>query len=381
MIPLFTPGPVTVTDAVTAACARAPVFHRSTEYAEMLEAISAMMGIVLGTEGEVYFLSGSGTYVLESAFQNLCRPGERIVVASNGYFGERLAHMGGRLNLDVTEVRMPWGEPLDAGQVKSALGTDARALFLVHHETSTGYVNNLTPLKELCAEHGTLLVLDAISSAGALPIDMDALGLDVVVATSQKGIGGVPGIGVLAVSPQAWARVESLPVPPTFSADWQRLRAAYHRTPAESLWTPPVTVMAGLHAALVQLAKSPSLQASFLRTERVGAAVRAGLTAADLRLAPAGAASFAPVSVASLPRNISANAVVATLWRDFGVRVGGGQGELADRVIRVSHLGIGLFHVLGLLGALEAVLGGMGLPGSDGRPAVSAATAFAGHCA
>jgi aspartate aminotransferase-like enzyme len=373
--PLFTPGPVSISLAVRDAGGRPPRFHRDDNYAAQLVDSSAMMGTVLGTAQEVYFTAGSGTALLESAFLNVCAPGAPVVMANNGYFGARLAAMARRAGLAVNEVEAQWHAPLSLPQIAAAVRRGADAVFVVHHETSTGYVNELAEIAGLCADTGALLVVDAISSAGPIPVEMDRLGMDVVVATSQKGIGGVPGAGVLALSVKAWDRVDALGPPRTYAGDWLRLRAAFHRTPAESLWTPPVTVMSALHAALVELVQSPSHAASMTRTARVGYAVRSGLEALGLLPLPTGAVAVAPVTVARVPPGIHATDVATRLREDFDVRVGTGQGQLGGHAVRVSHVGLTMFDVFGLLGATAAVLERLGgpMPASDACLAAAAA--------
>jgi aspartate aminotransferase-like enzyme len=333
-----------------------------------------MMGTVLGTAQEVYFTAGSGTALLESAFLNICSPSAPVVVAHNGYFGARLAAMGRRVGLAVDEVEAAWHAPLSTAQVRAAVRRGG-VVFVVHHETSTGFVNDLAGIADVCADAAALLVVDAISSAGAIPVDMDQTGIDVVVATSQKGIGAVPGVGVLALSAKAWDRVGALGPSRTYAGDWSRLRAAFHRDPAESLWTPPVTIMSALHAALAELVLSPSHAASMARLARIGLAVRAGLAALGLRPAPVGTVAVAPVTVARVPAGVDANEVATRLRVDFDVRVGTGQGQLAGQVVRVSHLGLTMFDVFGLLGAVAAVLDQLGgtAPGADACLAAAAA--------
>jgi serine---pyruvate transaminase len=375
VIPLFTPGPVSPTQAVLSAQGAPPIYHLGSEYGDLLQEVTSMLGEVLGTTGAVHCIAGSGTAALEMAMQNTCRPGDRVVVASNGYFGERLAEMAIRLALDVEHVAIPWSEPLPPAQLRHALAPGATAVLAVHHETSTGRVNDLGLIAQLCRKHGALSLIDAVSSAGAIPIDMDRHDLDIVVATSQKGVGGTPGLGVLAASAAAWHRIESLDPPPTYAADWARLGRAFHRQPAESLWTPPISVMTGLHAALTELTRQPSLATAQSHRAAIGRALRAGLWSLGFMVWPSGAADMAPITVAEPSVGLDADELASELRQMCGVEVGGGQGQLAGQVMRISHLGLDLFHVYGLLGALRAVLADQGgVAHSD--PAVAAWRAF-----
>jgi aspartate aminotransferase-like enzyme len=354
VIPLLVPGPATVSDTVRQAQARQPIYHRGVEYGTVLAETARLLGVVLGTAGEVHCVTGSGTATMEMAVANTCRPGDSVVVASNGYFGERLADMCTRLGLNVTHVRAGWDEPLPLERVEAALNPDTVALVAVHHETSTGRVNDLPALASRCQRHGVLCVIDAISSAGVLPIEMDQHGIDVVVATSQKGMGGTPGVGVLTGSELAWRRVESLPPPATLAADWMRVRRSFRKNPPESQWTPAVCLMAGLHAALREFATDGQLVHRFAERAAIGRALRHGLRELGFGLWPSGAVPVGPVTVAEPPPGADADVLVDTIRRVTGVDIGAGQGPLAGRVIRLTHVGIGIFDVLGTLGAMHA---------------------------
>ena len=375
MIPLFVPGPVTVDPAVLTAQATAPIYHRGDEYGRMLHDITAMLAQALGTTSDVYCVCGSGTATLEMAVQNICPSGDRVVVATNGYFGERLAELCHRLDLDTVHVRADYTEPLPIQQIDRALRTPTTALLAVHHETSTGRVNDLATLANLCRAHRALCVIDAVSSAGVLPINMDRHGLDVVVSSSHKGIGGAPGVGILAISPRAWGRARAVAPPATLAGDWGRVRRAFLRDPAESLWTPPVSVMAGLHAALEALTRRAPLAQAQAHRAAIGRAVRAGLSGCGFTVWPSGAAEVAPVTAAEPPSGIAADELVATLREVTGVQIGSGLGPLAGRIVRVSHLGIELFHVFGLLGAISVATRGAADRAADG-PAEQAWRAF-----
>ncbi len=380
MIPLFVPGPVTVDPAVLMAQAASPIYHRGEEHGRMLRDITAMLAQVLGTASDVYCVGGSGTATLEMTVQNICRSGDRVVVATNGYFGERLAELCHRLDLDTVQVRADYAEPLPITRIDRALRTPATAFLAVHHETSTGRVNDLATLGDLCRARRTLCVVDAISSAGVLPISMDRHGLDVVVTSSHKGIGGTPGVGILAVSPRAWERARTVAPPATLAGDWGRVRRAFLRDPAESLWTPPVSVMAGLHVALEALTRRAPLAQTQERRAAIGRAVRAGLSAYGFTPWPSGAVDVAPVTAAEPPPGIAADVLVTTMRELCGVQMGSGLGPLAGRIVRVSHLGIELFHVFGLLGAIAVAARGATKHAGEGA-AEQAWRAFAASAA
>lgn len=332
---LFVPGPVPVSRATRAALGAAMTYHRDAEYGAALRDVTNDLRRLLGCSGDVLVMTAAGTGALEAAFTNLCDVGDRVVVASNGYFGERLVEHVRALGMEVEHVDGAWEQDLRLADVERALRRGARCVAAVQLETSTGAINDIAGLAHIASDRGALVLVDAIASAGAIPVDVDRNQIDVAVASSQKGVGGAPGLAINAVSPRAWSEKRARRGR-TFYFDWDRMLASLRRDPPESLWTPPISTMIGLRAALRgNLAESPD--ALLARRRRLAGALRAGLGVLGLRPYE-GSDERSPILVARPPAGIgSARLVSAASAR--GLVIAGGQGRLAGHVVRMAALG------------------------------------------
>src|SRR5437870_6404234 len=227
---LFTPGPTPVPPQVLAAMGEPVVHHRSPDFKPVYERCLLRLREVCRTENDVLLFGASGTGAFESAVANLVSPGERHLVVSAGSFGERWVAMTTAYGADVDVLRYAWGETPDADDLQARLRErEANAVWLVHSETSTGVVADVRALAAAASEAGALVVVDAVSSLGAVPCQTDAWGLDVVVSGSQKALMTPPGLGTCAVSEAAFAACGSSP---RYYFDWERSRAAQAKTDA-----------------------------------------------------------------------------------------------------------------------------------------------------
>ena len=276
---LFTPGPTPVPPEVLAAVGAPVLHHRSPDFLPVYERVLARLGEICRTDNDVLLFGSSGTGAFESAVANLVSPGERHLVVSAGSFGERWVAMTTAFGADVDVLRYAWGETPDADDLRARLRErEAKAVWIVHSETSTGVVADVRGLAAAAREAEALVVVDAVSSLGAVPCETDAWGLDVVVSGSQKALMSPPGLGLAAVSEAALAATGSSP---RFYFDWERTRKAQQTLDAPV--TLPVSLVAGLDVALGLLLEE-GLEASFARHIRLGRAARAGVKALGLEL-------------------------------------------------------------------------------------------------
>jgi len=243
---LFTPGPTPVPPEVLAAVGAPVIPHRSPEFLPVYERVLTRLREVCRTESDVLLFGASGTGAFESAVANLVSPGERHLVVSAGSFGERWVAMTTAFGADVDVLRYAWGETPDPDDLRARLGEqEAKAVWFVQSETSTGVVADVRALAAAAKEAGSLVVVDAVSSLGAVPCETDAWGLDVVVSGSQKALMTPPGLGLAAVSEAALSATGSSP---RFYFDWARTRKAQEKLDAPV--TLPVSRGAGLDVAL-----------------------------------------------------------------------------------------------------------------------------------
>jgi serine---pyruvate transaminase len=354
---LLTPGPTPVPPEVLAAMSQPVVHHRSPDFRPVYDRTLARLKEVFRTEGDVLLFGSAGTGAMESAVANLCSPSERVLVVSAGHFGDRWRAIASSYGTAVETLEYAWGEvpsPDDLAARLAELG-GTKAVFLTHSETSTGVVCDLQPLVAAAAEHGALSVVDAVSSLGAVPVETDSWGLDVVLSGSQKALMTPPGLAMVSASERAWAaRSDS----PRFYFDWERTRKAQGALDAP--FTPPVSIVAGLDVAL-SLLLDVGLDAVFDRHVRLGRACREGAKAMGLELFSPDEDRSAVVTAIRAPEGIDATELVLTLRDRFGITIANGQGPLKGKIFRIGHIGyFDVFDITTALAAVELVLTDLG---------------------
>jgi serine---pyruvate transaminase len=348
---LMTPGPTPVPPEVLAAMARPIVHHRSPDFRPIYQECLDRLREVYRTSNDVLLFTSSGTGTLESAVANLCSPGDRVVVVSAGYFGERWAGIATAYGCEVEHLRYEWGETPVADDLAARLGElgGASAVFVTQSETSTGVVADVQACAAAAKEAGALVAVDAISSLGAVPCETDAWGLDVVVSGSQKALMSPPGLATLSVSEvawEAWATSRS----PRFYFDWGRTREAQAKL--DAAFTPAISIVVGLNVALGLLLEQ-GLEAAFERHVRLGRACREGIKAMGLELFSPDDDSSAVVTTVRVPEGIDGGRLLLDLRDRFGITFAPGQGPLKGNVFRIGH--IGYFDVFDITTALAAV--------------------------
>ena len=370
---LMTPGPTPVPPQVLAALAEPIIHHRAPEFRPVYEQCLERLRTVARTESDVLLFGSSGTGAFESAVANLVTPGERHLVVSAGNFGERWAQLTAVYGADVDHLRYAWGEIPDPEDIRARLHDSggAKALWIVHSETSTGVVADIEALAAAAKEAGALVVVDAVSSLGAVPCETDAWGLDAVVSGSQKALMTPPGLGLVAVSPAALAATGSSP---RFYFDWERTRKAQAKLDAP--FTPPISLVAGLNVAL-GLLLDEGLEAVFDRHVRLGRAAREGAKAMGLELFSPDDDRSAVVTAVRVPDGIDGKEIVRTLRDRFGITIAGGQGELMGKIVRIGHIGwFDVFDITTTLAALELTLAELGADVERGVAVSRALAAF-----
>jgi serine---pyruvate transaminase len=354
---LLTPGPTPVPPEVLAAMSQPVVHHRSPDFRPVYDRTLTRLKEVFRTECDVLLFGSAGTGAMESAVANLCSPGERVLVVSAGHFGERWRAIASSYGTAVETLEYAWGEVPSADDLTARLAGlgGAKAVFLTHSETSTGVVCDLQALAAAASEHGALSVVDAVSSLGAVPVETDAWGLDVVLSGSQKALMTPPGLAMVSASERAWAaRGDS----PRFYFDWERTRKAQGALDAP--FTPPVSIVAGLDVAL-SLLLDVGLDAVFDRHVRLGRACREGAKAMGLELFSPDEDRSAVVTAIRAPEGIDATELVLALRDRFGITIANGQGPLKGKIFRIGHIGyFDVFDITTALAAVELVLADLG---------------------
>jgi aspartate aminotransferase-like enzyme len=371
---LMTPGPTPAPPEVLAAIAHPVVHHRGPDFKALYAECLGRLRHVFRTDAEVLLFGASGTGAMESAVANLCSPGGRVLVVSAGYFGERWASLARAYGAEVDHLRYAWGEIPQPDDVAARLRErPATAVYLTHSETSTGVVSELPPFAAAAREAGALSVLDAISSVGAVPLETDEWGIDVVVAGAQKALMTPPGLAMVSASRAAWEAYEAAESP-RFYFDWERTRKG--QATLDAPVTPPVSLVAGLNVALGMLLEE-GLEAAFERHIRLGRACREGAKAMGLELFSPDDDSSAVVTAIRAPDGIDSGELVLLLRDRHGITLAPGQGELKGKIFRIGHIGhYDVFDITTALAAVELALTELGAEIERGAAVSRALEAF-----
>jgi aspartate aminotransferase-like enzyme len=364
---LFTPGPTPVPPEVLAATAEPMVHHRGLDFRETYERALERLQEVYRTQGQVLLFSASGTGGMESAVANLTRAGDRVAVVVAGAFGERWTKICALHGLDIARIDYEWGEVPDPADVGAA-ARDAGAgiVFCTQSETSTGVVADIQAIKAAVGD--ATLVVDAVSSLGAVPLETDAWGVDVAVSGSQKALMCPPGLAMTSVADHLW---DGLPASRTFYFDWRATRKA--QEVFDAAFTPAVSLIRGLDVALGMILDA-GLDAAFERHVRLGRATRAGLKAMGIELFSPDDDSSAVVTAARTPEGIESPVLLRHLRERHGVTLAPGQGALKPNIFRIGH--IGWFDVFDIAAALAAVELSLTELGADIERGVAVGRAF-----
>ncbi len=353
---LLTPGPVQVPWSVALAGARPFPHHRSQDFNELLRSIDHKLKQVFRTEGTILYFAASGTGAMEACMVNLMRPGEQAIVVAGGKFGERWDELAQAFGIEAHVLAVPWGEAVRPEELAELLAQhpQARTVFTALFETSTATAYDIEALAQVCRTAGALLVVDAISGLGAIPLETDAWGVDVVVGASHKALQTPPGLSFVALSSErAWQQVERAGMA-SYYWDFRRAKEKLFFTP----YTPAVSLLVQLNESLIGLL-AEGLECIRARYERYARATRAAAQALGLEVF-----SHRPGAVCTalqMPPNVDATQVVELLRERYGIWVAGGQQQLKGQIIRIAHVGdITPQELIGTLGVLELVLRELG---------------------
>lgn len=340
MANLRTPGPTPLPPEVREALSRDMVNHRGPEFAAILrDCVEGLKWAYQVTQHDLVILTTSGSGGLESLVANTLSPGQPLLVASIGNFGERMAQIARVFGANVTQIDAEPGHAFDPQLLEDTLRRNSswETVFVTHNETSTGVLNPLQDLTTAvrAARPEALILVDGISSVSSVPIEPEAWGCDVVVAGSQKGWMTPPGLAFVSISPRAWER-QSRSTLPKFYFDWQLARRSAES--GETPWTPAISLFYALQAGLRHM-REEGLEHIFARHERLARYTREGLADLDLRLVAEPAFASPTVTAAWLPEGVNGKALLTALDERHGVVLAGGQGSLSGKIFRIGHMG------------------------------------------
>lgn len=360
---LLGPGPSPVPRRILDALARPTIGHLDPAFIGMMDEVKELLRYAFRTQNALTLpISAPGSAGMEAAFVNLVEPGDTVVVCRNGVFGGRMRENVVRAGATAIMVDDAFGQPVDLGKAEAALKANpgAKALAFVHAETSTGVVSDAAALCRLAREHGALAIVDAVTSLGGIPVEVDAWGADAIYSGSQKCLAAPPGLAPLSFGEKAVAALKARRTPvQSWFLDlglvmnyWQGSGArAYHHTA-------PINMLYALHEALVMLHEE-GLEAAWARHRANHERLRDGLAALDLELLVAEGARLPQLNAVKVPDGVDEAGVRRRLLDEHDIEIGAGLGELAGRIWRIGLMGAGSApqNVDRVLEALGKVLG------------------------
>jgi len=373
-IALHTPGPTPIPPQVIAAMTQPMINHRGEGFSRLYRDITAKLQTVFQTKEQVYVLAGSGSAGWETAMVNFVPAGAKVLNIVIGDFGERWVKANRALGYQVERLDYAIGtaaRPEDVDAFLSKQEGAIQAVCLQHNETSTGVSNPVHEIAKVIQQHGALVLVDAVSSLGALPLPMDEWGLDVVFTGSQKALMCPPGLMMIAASQKGWAQAEKADAP-RFFFDLKGHRDGFAK--GQTPQTPAISLLYGLQAAL-QMVVEEGIEQGQERHRLMGEMARAGAQATGLELLCQyeGFASNT-VTAVKIPQGVEASTFRKAAQKSFGVVLAGGQGKIMkDMIFRIGHMGyVTPNDVLVALAAVENSLALLGYPVQVGN-AVAAA--------
>jgi len=362
---LMGPGPSNVHPRVLKAMATPLVGHLDATFLEMMDEIQQLLRLVFQTENKLTIpLSGTGSAGMEASLFNLIEEGDEVLVAVNGYFGERMCEMIPRCGGAVRRMEAPWGQAFEPDQVEDALREGMASLVaIVHAETSTGVLQPLEEISEIVHDTGALLLVDAVTSLGGVELKVDQWDIDTCYSGTQKCLSCPPGLSPITFGPRAEEVLSSRRAPvgswyldlSLIQRYWGRERTYHH--------TAPISMNYALREAL-RLVQEEGLEARFARHRLNQQALVAGLEAMGLQLLVAEENRLPSLTTVRIPAGVEEARVRLRLLREFNIEIAGGLGDLKGQIWRIGLMGHSSQreNVFLLLSALEYLLTDEGFP-------------------
>lgn len=357
---LLGPGPSPVHPRVTRALGAPALGHLDPALLQLLDESRQLLRAVFRTANpRTLAVSGTGMSGMEAVLGSLVEPGDRLLVCSAGFFGNRLAELAGRMGASVSRIEKPWGNVFSPEEIEAGLrDAGARALAIVHAETSTGALQPLDGVGELAHRHGALLIVDCVTSLGGVPFELDAWGIDAAYSGTQKCLGGPAGMAPVTLGPRAAERMAARSRPAhSWYLDLELLdrywggEHAYHHTISAPL-------VYALRESL-RVVLEEGLEARWARHRASAERLWQGLEALGLELHVPAGSRIPSLTTVRVPDGVDEAAVRVRLRDEHGIEIGAGLGPLKGRVWRIGLMGHGsqLANVERLLSSLGTVLG------------------------
>ena len=354
---LFTPGPVSVSSRVLAAGSRPMIHHRTPEFHVILDNVIKKMKKLFGTAGDVLLVHSTGRGSMEGALRNLFSPGEKILSICNGKFGHMFADVAAACDLEVQRIFEEWLQPVNLKQIDDLLKDDPKikGLTVVHSDTSTAVANPISKIGEIVRRHDRLLLVDCISSLGAMEFKLDEWKADVAITASQKGLMSPTGISFVAINNRGWIAVEKA-AKPGYSVNFKNIKKFYDEK-CETPGSTPVSLVVSVNESLEMIFEE-GLKNVYQRHAVISQGIKSSLEAMGLALVPEGDVDRShSVTLVKVPDGIKPATIREMAKDKYGILIAFGLGDLKETTLRVGHLGmITRREALLVISALELIL-------------------------
>lgn len=337
---LLGPGPSNAHPAVLKALSTPPIGHLDPKFLELMNEVQELLRYCWQTDNKLTIpVSGTGSAAMEATLANTIERGDVVLVGVKGYFGHRLVDMAGRYGADVRTLSKPWGEVFSLDELKAALDEHRPSILcLVHAETSTGARQPFEGVAELCAQYGTLLLADTVTSLGAVPIFLDDWGIDLAYSCAQKGLSCPPGVSPFTMSARAESKMMNRQ---SKVANWyldMSLLNQYWGSDRVYHHTAPVNMNFGIREAL-RLIADEGLTNVWKRHADTAEYLWEGLAAMGLECHVPKEYRLPTLTTVRIPDGVDGKAVSAQIMAEDSIELGNGLGELAGQVWRIGLMG------------------------------------------
>ncbi len=356
---LLGPGPSMVDPRVLRAMATPLVGHLDPTFIQIMDHTKSLLRYLFQTENELTLpVSGTGSAAMEAAVANMVEPGEPVLICVNGYFGLRLAEMARRYGGEVETITLPWGEVFTPDDVQAALAKrPARAVAIVHGETSSGTMQPIDEIAGIVHEQGGILIVDTVASLGGAPFFVDAWDIDVCYSGGQKCLSVPPGVSPITLGPRAVEKLDSRSTP---VANWYldlSMVRKYWGSERTYHHTAPITLNYALYEGL-RLVAEETLEARWARHRQNAELLWEGLGALDMTMHVPPEFRLPPLTTVRIPDGVDELSIRKQLMADYNIEISGGLGELKGKVWRIGLMGYSCRqeNVLLVLAALDKAL-------------------------
>lgn len=351
------PGPTPCPPDILEEMSRPMINHRGPEFKEILLRVTDRLKQVFQTKEDLFIFTASGTGAMEASVVNTLSPGDHVLGTTSGSFGDRFCRIAEVFGCNVTRLEGVWGEAIAPEEIRAALKKDPaiKAVLVTHNETATGVTNDLEAIAEVVkGEFNKLLLVDAISSMGCIPVKTDEWKCDVVMTASQKGFRVPPGLAFMSFSKQAWEAYKVSKCPKLYFDVGPYKRFLEER--GQPPYTTAISLFFALDKALDQMLKE-GMDNIYAEHRRIAKMLRDGVRALGLEIYPKDSCVSDTVTAITIPEGLDWRKMIALLNQEHDVVVAGGYTKLEGKVFRIGHLGkVSEAEIQGVLDALKAVL-------------------------